>query len=474
MNGAVYISFFQGQLESVLEQVVQLAVQEISKTVGASLNSMLIETAVKEQENQRLRLKLQSREFERIGIENGSVSNGGKTDNAATDRTKPGSHTPSLSTERSVFADTRRLEQKGRVVGQLKAVMEQVLDFAMSELSKIVEASFEDLLLEITVKEREQRDLEERLRSAGRPENGKSRAARRRGSEHDSASPSGSEGARDEAGDAPGAKIGRKEEANETANGSEKPDVLSVAQDWVPILDKVFGQKWCSDLWQIKELVSTGNEEEEAGQGSGSTGLLSEEDLKPSPSSPLQEPQWMPLEDMTVLSTTPDPQPSPGPAPTPTAEDSPLRSPSMLHRLLTLPAQLLEDDEDTDAMETLPAPAEASPAGAARSETESPSQSCLSPPKRRDEDEDEEEEGEDEDDKGTKGRSAKCRKSLECKECGKRFSRAPLLKAHQQTHSISAEAAAVTSVLHCADCGKRFSLASRLQAHLRTHAGKKT
>ncbi|RVE70092.1 hypothetical protein OJAV_G00084160 [Oryzias javanicus] len=51
MNGAVYISFFQGQLESVLEQVVQLAVQEISKTVGASLNALLLETAVKETEN---------------------------------------------------------------------------------------------------------------------------------------------------------------------------------------------------------------------------------------------------------------------------------------------------------------------------------------------------------------------------------------------------------------------------------------
>lgn len=60
MNGAVYISFFQGQLESALEQVVQLAVQEITKTVGSSLNSVLMKTAVKEQENQRLKLKLQT------------------------------------------------------------------------------------------------------------------------------------------------------------------------------------------------------------------------------------------------------------------------------------------------------------------------------------------------------------------------------------------------------------------------------
>lgn len=60
MNGALYISFFQGQLESALEQVVQLAVTEITDTVGASLSSMLLETARKEQENQRLRTSIQS------------------------------------------------------------------------------------------------------------------------------------------------------------------------------------------------------------------------------------------------------------------------------------------------------------------------------------------------------------------------------------------------------------------------------
>lgn len=60
MNGAVYISFFQGQLESALEEVVHVAVQEITKTVGSSLTSMLMKTAVKEQENQRLKLKLQT------------------------------------------------------------------------------------------------------------------------------------------------------------------------------------------------------------------------------------------------------------------------------------------------------------------------------------------------------------------------------------------------------------------------------
>ena len=46
--------------------------------------------------------------------------------------------------------------------------------------------------------------------------------------------------------------------------------MISVAQDWVPILDKVFGQKWCSDLWQIKELASPGG----AKMLAGGAGLL--------------------------------------------------------------------------------------------------------------------------------------------------------------------------------------------------------
>ena len=147
----------------------------------------------------------------------------------------------------------------------------------------------------------------------------------------------------------------------------------------------------------------------------------------------------------------------------------------MLHRLLTLPAQLLEDDEDTDTMEILPALAESSPCAALRVRVESPSQSCLSPPTRREEEgeeegeEEEEEEEEEEDyDKGTKVRNSKGRKSLGCKECGKKFGRPKLLKAHQQTHSITA------ATLRCSECGKKFSQASRLQTHLKSHAGKKT
>lgn len=135
MNGAVYISFFQGQLESVLEQVVQLAVQEISKTVGSSLNALLLETAVKEQENRRLKLQLQSRETRARG--SASCSDGGGSPvagkNQAGDeradggRTKPEPpqqqpqrlHAPGgQRTEPGFPTDTRRLEQRGRIVGR--------------------------------------------------------------------------------------------------------------------------------------------------------------------------------------------------------------------------------------------------------------------------------------------------------------------------------------------------------------------
>lgn len=93
---------------------------------------------------------------------------------------------------------------------QLKSVMEQVLDFAVRELTKIVEASFDDLLLEITKMEREQRVLEERLdRSSergGEKGRGGGAGGRRRGSENDSVSPSGSEDAREELAEVPASK----------------------------------------------------------------------------------------------------------------------------------------------------------------------------------------------------------------------------------------------------------------------------
>lgn len=69
--------------------------------------------------------------------------------------------------------------------------MEQVLDIAVRELTKIVEASFDDLLLEITKMETEHQVLEERLNKS--PNRGGGGGRRRGGSENISLSPSDSE-----------------------------------------------------------------------------------------------------------------------------------------------------------------------------------------------------------------------------------------------------------------------------------------
>ncbi|XP_067426808.1 putative lysozyme-like protein [Thunnus thynnus] len=533
MNGAVYISFFQGQLESVLEQVVQLAVQEISKSVGSSLNALLLETAVKEQEIHRLRLQLQSRENRGRG---GAADGGGSAapgknkagERADSGRTKPEQqqqlqlHAPGgQGIEPGVPTDTRRLEQRGRVVDQLKSVMEQVLDFAVCELTKIVEASFDDLLLEITKMEKEQHVLEERLdkssergggggsaggggggggeKGRGGGGGGGGAGGRRRGSENDSVSPSGSEDAREE--------LTEVTESKKTPDRDDpdRPPVLSVSQDWVPILDKVFGQKWCSDVWQIKELGGDGGGGGGGGGGGSGGRSLSEGGvqqvqplpapsvtLEPSPSSPQQDPRWMPLEDMEVFS--PDEEDShrnagggaktagsglsPGPPHSPTGSSGRRSSASMLHRLLTLPSQLLEDDDEAaaTAKETLAALA-IDAANERRDGVEPAGQTSLSPLATREEEEEEEEEEEGEEEE--KGRKKKRRRVWsECEECGRRFSRVLLLKAHRQTHAADNAATdtaaspssppSSASALRCSECGKRFSSATRLHSHIRT------
>ncbi|XP_014824876.1 PREDICTED: zinc finger protein 837-like [Poecilia mexicana] len=493
MNGAVYISFFQGQLESVLEQVVQLAVQEISKSVGSSLNALLLETAAKEQENRRLRLQLQTREGRgSTSPEDGGSAAGGRSGKTGDERgdggrTKPeprGAGARGGEPAAPVTAvDTRRLEQRGRVVDQLKSVMEQVLAFALRELTKIVEASFDDLLLEITKMEAEQQQLEDKLgRSSERGGGDKPRGGggRRRGSVNDSVSPSGSEDTREEP----------AEEPKETAPADEPdpPPAPPPPQDWVPILDKVFGQKWCSDVWPMKAQGGDGRRGDRPGPSDGgghhgdlvsSTSVI----LQPSPSSPQQDPRWTPLEDMEVFSPDDDEAadsqssaaatatpPAPGPTPTPGPPLSPSgrrSSASMLHRLLTLPSQLLdEDDEDAAAKETLIALA-TNGSSDQRDDTE--------PTVRGEEDEEEEEEEEE----GDKGRKKKRRRVWsECEECGRRFSRMSLLKAHRQTHAAGDSAAADTSSssppagaaspLRCSECGKRFSSNTRLHSHVRT------
>lgn len=88
----------------------------------------------------------------------------------------------------------------------------------------------------------------------------------------------------------------------------DKQTVIAVAQDWVPILDKVFGQKWCSDLWQIKEVTTS--KEERTGLVTNMDSLI-RETLMPSCLATQRrlelevgQPPWLPLEDMEVVSLT--------------------------------------------------------------------------------------------------------------------------------------------------------------------------
>ncbi|XP_011602661.2 uncharacterized protein isoform X3 [Takifugu rubripes] len=421
MNGAVYISFFQGQLESVLEQVVQLAVQEISKTVGSSLNTLLLETAVKEQENRRLRHQLQAGENRsRAGgrpTEGGGSASGRKAGDELANLEQrlqpPQQHAPGgQGGQARVPTDTRRLQQRGRIVDQLRAVMEHVLSFAVRELTNIVEASFDDLLLEITKMETEQQVLEERLGKTPSRGGRGGGGGWRRGSENDSVSPSGSEDARVD----PPEVTSTKEEV-----GREDPErlpVLSMSQDWTPVLDKVFGQKWCKD---IRDQDARGSGErglDEGGHQRVQPLSAPPMTLEPAPSSPQQDPRWTPLEDMEVFSpddgATETRRRTGAPASDEGAGSSGRRSSaSMLHRLLTLPSQLMEDDDQAAVVR----------------------ENQVAPKRRR-------------------------RVWSECGDCGQRFSRKSLLKAHRQTHAAEASGsspphARPPSALRYFPCGKR-------------------
>ncbi|XP_035471819.1 zinc finger and BTB domain-containing protein 49 [Scophthalmus maximus] len=285
----------------------------------------------------------------------------------------------------------------------------------------------------------------------------------------------------------------------------ERPPVLSVSQDWFPILDKVFGQKWCSDVWQIKELAEGGGG---GGRGLIEGGAVQVEPrpfpsltLEPAPSSPQQDPRWTPLEDMEVFSPDDDAAdgqrnprgrntattgPSPRPPPSPTGEGGNFTqtptahfsgssgrrsSASMLHRLLTLPSQLLEEDDEGAGTKESRATLANDGANDCQDGVEPPGRTCPSSLTTREEEEEEEEEEYEEEDKGRKKKRR--RVWSECDECGRRFSRMSLLKAHRQTHvDASSPPDGAASALRCSDCGKRFSSATRLHSHIRTqHPG---
>ncbi|XP_077413511.1 uncharacterized protein LOC144043587 [Vanacampus margaritifer] len=426
MNGAVYIPFFQGQLESVLEQVVQLAVHEISSTVGSSLNALLLEAAVQEQENRRLRLRLQAWESRRGHDEGGTEEH---QEAAAGDngpdgcRTKPEQPADPRAATRGP-TDTRRLEQRGRVVEQLKCVMERVLHSSLCQLKKMVEASFDDLLLEITQKECERQTLQARLN--------RRHAGVRWSAQDDTGSLGSSE-------DAPkDAKPAEAEEAGGGGGGGvhgtkDKADTVAL------------GHEWCGDIWKLKGS---------AGGGGSSEGLTP----VPPPvmaltveSSPLQDPRWTPLEDMDVLSPDQDAAPPPTPLLSPSGNWGVSSSASMLQRLLT--ASQLPDDHAGGAHKK-PQATTVTPAG----------QDAKQQQDEDEDDDDQDEEDDDDEEEGKKGRKKKRRKVWsECEDCGRRFSRVLLLKAHRQTH---AEAAIGVSPPQCSRCGKSFSSAGRLRSHL--------
>ncbi|KAJ0000903.1 hypothetical protein NQD34_005923 [Periophthalmus magnuspinnatus] len=159
-----------------------------------------------------------------------------------------------------------------------------------------------------------------------------------------------------------------------------------------------------------------------------------------------------------------------GPAPSPKGRRS---SASMLHRLLTLPSQLLEEeDADDSEMESI-AVSMATEAAAGATET---ARGLASPAATRDEEDEDDEEEEEE-----RRKKKRRRVWTECEDCGRRFSRVSLLKAHRQTHlsessptpNDSPPGDSPAASLRCDDCGKRFSSNTRLQSHVRTsHAHK--
>lgn len=100
--------------------------------------------------------------------------------------------------------------------------MEHVLEFAVSELTKIVEDSFDDLLSEFTKKEWENQILKEQLQDKNIVEDSDVLAVETEDCENDSASPSSSKAEKQESkGLQDQSHKEWEKEKNETTNGTK-------------------------------------------------------------------------------------------------------------------------------------------------------------------------------------------------------------------------------------------------------------
>ncbi|XP_018605224.1 zinc finger protein 202 isoform X2 [Scleropages formosus] len=430
---------------------------------------MLLESAAKDQENQRLRLKLNSQHFDCKDTGNSSAHSDNE-EKPTSEETKPPLKAKNF--ENALDMDAYRLQQKKQVVDQLKTVMEQVLKFAVSELTKIVENSFDDLVLELLKKEKENKTLNESLAKEDKTHE---QCDNRRAKFPESHSTSLS-------------SVSQKKEAcqepqSNQENGSEvthevtgKHSVLSVAQNWVPILDKVFDQKWCSDLWQIKETPpKIPNPDCFVHEDPDSHSIIEQETT--SGEKDVGQSPWLQLDQTVeesvsansqgtlVISTTGS---STMPVHPSTAtehshhspgDDVQLKSQSMLHRLLTLPSQGLSEllcSNSDISLQTFPTLADTSVTQEFLGDGELPTKNHSSPLGKK-------EEGVLE---NVELRGSVEKKSYSCKHCGRKFNQQPMMKVHQQTHG--------SSVVCCSLCGKRFSQPERLQTHLQAHTAKQT
>ncbi|KPP58980.1 hypothetical protein Z043_123145, partial [Scleropages formosus] len=255
-----------------------------------------------------------------------------------------------------------------------------------------------------------------------------------------------------------------------------KHSVLSVAQNWVPILDKVFDQKWCSDLWQIKETPpKIPNPDCFVHEDPDSHSIIEQETT--SGEKDVGQSPWLQLDQTVeesvsansqgtlVISTTGS---STMPVHPSTAtehshhspgDDVQLKSQSMLHRLLTLPSQGLSEllcSNSDISLQTFPTLADTSVTQEFLGDGELPTKNHSSPLGKK-------EEGVLE---NVELRGSVEKKSYSCKHCGRKFNQQPMMKVHQQTHG--------SSVVCCSLCGKRFSQPERLQTHLQAHTAKQT